>query len=411
MAATLCPHCGTPNRSGSNFCNRCGADLRGEAPGAPLPDTPPDPSPGAPESAPPLDPPPAQPWLEPGFVGADDAPFEEDEEELAALDALPPLPTPSLRLVSGVQGLLDPIGVAAIAQDHDAPAGAQEPAFSAEQLRRVRALLAEEPVLASAAAPPSTARRTLWRPWLFLLFGLGVILPLLTWTLPAGQPALWHGVESGFTAVDRLAPGATVQVLWAYDPATAGELDLLSAPLLRHLLDRGATLDVVSLLPNGPATARRLFAQVEAERLPDLTAIGVQHDFPVRFLPGGAAVLPLLGAQRADLAVVVAAQAEDVQHWLEQVAPLNRTPVLAVVSAGADPPLRPYLDSGQLVGLVSGYDGAYHYTELLGESPAPDTVRILRTQVAGQNYGALALLAIIVLGNLATLLLGRRHDG
>jgi hypothetical protein len=131
----------------------------------------------------------------------------------------------------------------------------------------------------------------------------------------------------------------------------------------------------------------------------------------VRFLPGGATVLPLLGAQRADLAVVVDAQAEDVQHWLEQVAPLNRAPVLAVVSAGADPPLRPYLDSGQLVGLVSGYDGAYHYTELLGESPAPDTVRALRTQVAGQNYGALALLAIIVLGNLAALLLGRRHDG
>ncbi len=407
MAATLCPHCGTPNRSGSNFCNRCGADLRGESPGATPPGaTPPDPPPGATESAPPS----PQPWLDPGFAGADDVPFEEDEEELAALDALPPLPAPSLRLVSGVQGLLDPIRVAAIAQEQDAAPGAQELPFSAEQLRRVRALLTEEPALASATAPPATSHRALWRPWIFLLFGLGVLLPLLTWSLPAGQPTRWSGVESGFAAVERLAPAATVQVLWAYDPATAGEMDLLSAPLLRHLLDRGAVLDVISLLPNGPATARRTFARVEAQRLPDLTAIGVHREFPVRFLPGGAAVLPLLGAQRADLAVVVAAQAEDVQHWLEQVAALNHAPVLAVVSAGADPPLRPYLDSGQLVGLVSGYDGAYHYTELLGEAPAPDAVRTMRTQVAGQDYGALALLAIILLGNLAALLTGRRHD-
>ena len=29
MSSQLCPHCGTPNRAGSNFCNRCGADLRG----------------------------------------------------------------------------------------------------------------------------------------------------------------------------------------------------------------------------------------------------------------------------------------------------------------------------------------------------------------------------------------------
>ena len=54
------------------------------------------------------------------------------------------------------------------------------------------------------------------------------------------------------------------QVLWAYDPATAGEMDLLSAPLLRHLLDRGAVLDVISLLPNGPATARRTLSLIHS---------------------------------------------------------------------------------------------------------------------------------------------------
>lgn len=410
MAAALCPHCGTPNRAGSNFCNRCGADLRGE----PLP--PVDPSAttsDAPGSAPPEGAPPAQPWLAPGFLGADDAPYVNDDEELAALDALPTLPAPAARLVSGVQGLLDPIRVAAMPQD-DAPSGeapgAPELPFGAGQLRRVRSLLAEEPVLASSPALRPASTRPLWLPAIFLLFGLSVTLLLWSgWPLPAGAPMLWQGVESGFAAVDRLQQGARVQLLWAYDPATAGEMELVSAPVLRHLLARGATLDVVSLLPNGPATARRVFATVEAARLPDLSAIGVRRALDVRFLPGGATVLPLLGTERADLAVVFGAQAEDVQQWLEQVAPVNCAPVLAVTSAGADPPLRPFLDSGQLVGLVSGYDGAYHYYELLGETP-PAAVRSLRTQVAGQGYGALAILAIIVLGNLAALLTGRRQD-
>lgn len=412
MATMLCPHCGTPNRAGSNFCNRCGADLRGETP--PSADAPTEMAPKSPSSAASDTPSSAQPWLEPGFVGADDVPFEEDEAELAALDALPPLPAPAARLVSGVQGLLEPIRVATMPHADAPPShapGTPELPFGAEQVRRVRALLSEDPLLASSPTPRSAPAPSLWLPWVFLIFALGVtVLWMSGLSLPAGAPMLWQGVDRAFTAVDRLESGARVQVLWAYDPATVGEMELVSAPVLRHLLDRGVTLDVVSLLPNGPATARRVFAAVESERLPDLSAIGVQHTLDVRFLPGGATVLPLLATQPADLAVIFGAQAEDVQQWLEQVAPVNRAPVLAVTSAGADPPLRPFLDSGQLVGLVSGYDGAYHYYEMLGATP-PAAMRALRVQVAGQGYGALALLVIIVLGNLAALLSGRRQDG
>lgn len=410
MTTQLCPHCGTPNRSGSNFCNRCGAALTVDPQSAPPPaESAPSPASDAPPSRS------DQPWLEPGFLGEDDVPFQDEEEDLAALDDLAPMPAPAARLVSGVQGLLDPIRVATIPTEQAAaPASPTpaEPPFPAEQMRRVRALMTEEPLVASAAQPPAPTERSLWLPWVFVVMGLGVVIPLLFgWSLPARPPALWPGVESAFAEIDALESGAHVQILWAYDPATAGELDLVSAPVLHHLLDRQPTLEVVSLLPNGPATAQRLLAGLERERLSELTVAGARRTVEARFLPGGATVLPLLASQPADLAIVFAAQAEDVQHWLEQVAPVNRTPVLAVTAAGADPPLRPYLDSGQLVGLVSGFDGAYHYGELLGRRAAPDDVRNLRLQIAGQSYGALAIVAIIVLGNLAALLVGRRHDG
>ncbi len=421
MASLLCPHCGTPNRSGSNFCNRCGAALHIDAsgaPGAPLPDAPlPDVTPpsspageGAAESARPGD----QPWLEPGFIGEDDVPFEDDDE-LAALDDLAPLPAPASRLVSGVQGLLDPIRVATIPQE-DAGASTGQPAtapsFTAEQNRRVRALMMEEPIVASSMQTPPPSDRSLWLPWVFLILGISVAAPLLLGRmLPVRTPMLWSGVESSVAAIERLETGARVQLLWAYDPATAGEMDMLSAPVLRHLLDRGATIDAISLLPNGPASARRLLASVETERLPDLTALGVRRTLEVRFLPGGATILPLIAAEPADLAIIFAAQAEDVQQWLELVAPVNRAPVVAVTAAGADPPLRAYVESGQLSGLISGFDGAYHYAELTGTPLAPDAARRMNFQLAGQSVGALAIITLIVLGNLASLLVGRRQDG
>ena len=153
MTTQLCPHCGTPNRSGSNFCNRCGAALTVDPQRAPPPaESAPSPGSDAPPSRS------DQPWLEPGFLGEDDVPFQDEEEDLAALDDLAPMPAPAARLVSGVQGLLDPIRVATIPAEQaaapTAPAPA-EPPFPAEQMRRVRALMTEEPLVASAAQPPA----------------------------------------------------------------------------------------------------------------------------------------------------------------------------------------------------------------------------------------------------------------
>ena len=123
-------------------------------------------------------------------------------------------------------------------------------------------------------------------------------------------------------------------------------------------------------------------------------------------------VMPALGQESAALAVVFAAQAEDVQMWLEQVAPRNRAPVVAVTGAGADPLLRPYWESKQLVGLVSGFDGAASYTSLLAKSLPfnPPQVAALQPQLVGENIAMLVFFAIIVVGNLAALLGGRRGD-
>ena len=134
---------------------------------------------------------------------------------------------------------------------------------------------------------------------------------------PLGTALAWPGVSAAYAAIDGLPPQATVQVFWAYDPATAGELDLLAAPIVRHLLDKGARLQIVSLLPNGPATARRLLAAVHDERSQMRRGVGEAAIEPPRFLPGGVMCSCAWPAAR-DLAVVFAAQAEDAQDGLSK---------------------------------------------------------------------------------------------
>jgi hypothetical protein len=97
-------------------------------------------------------------------------------------------------------------------------------------------------------------------------------------------------------------------------------------------------------------------------------------------------VLPLLQQSLRTWPVLLAAQAE-----CPALAGAGGFPQpgsgVEWTAAGADLPLRPYLESGQLVGLASGFDGAYQYNELLGQPFAAADIPLLRRQIVGQSYG------------------------
>ncbi|MEZ4656088.1 MAG: zinc ribbon domain-containing protein [Caldilineaceae bacterium] len=452
----ICPHCGIRNRINSNFCNNCGADLRAESPSArPTPADESALAAGADEAASAL---PDESTAEAASATEADAEatgFFEDEAEidddLAAAygfgDAEAGAVDDSLeRLITGVQGLLPPHIVsstapdAADAQTDATPAPPPQTAITGlaeADLHSVRRLLSAEPVIINTplelAAPQSNTLRI---PWLFGLLGLFVLLAFLI-DLPdlPGAPQPLPGVQEAYNQIEALPDNQLILVWWAYDPATAGEMDLITLPLLRHLKTRQSQLFLFSPLPTGAATAERLFARLDAEiNLNDSAAMLRRADY----LPGGPAVLPLIGQSLATaaldttrqgrananpagalatpaqptLVLVVAAQAEHVQDWLEQVQPRNHTPVVAITGAAADPVLRPYWDSGQLAGLVSGVDGGLAYDALLNSvvdtAAAPPRLSQLalgarHQMVQIQNWGHIGFALIILLGNLAIL--------
>lgn len=451
MNVIHCPHCGTTNRAGSNFCNRCGANLQSDEPGEPTASPaalPTDEGQAAGQANHALSAPDDADWSnrasdEPGEGTKPSDPLHRtttfqpsvawpEEEDAPAVQSSPAGAT-ARRLITGVQGLLEPLQIASELRDlTESSLPLTRPTvealgIDAEQLRRLRSLLTEDPVLldlplAAAHQPPVR----LHLPWLTLLLSLAIALPiLLNLTWPVGTVQQWPGVDEAHTVIDALPPGATVLVVWAYDPATAAEMDLVALPVASHLLERRLLPVIVSQLPGGLAVAQRLFKRAIDGLVADSTlSFMAQPDLYVQggFLPGGAAVLSLLAQEPASvlvnhvpsavtlsaavptrpaLTIVVAAQAEDVQDWLEQGQPIQLAPVVAFTSAGADPLLRPYLGSGQLSGLVSGFDGAISYQNLRTVHLAGSEEVLLLRQVVLQNWGHFALLLLLLLGNLA----------
>lgn len=420
MSTSRCPHCGVLNREGSNFCNNCGTALDMAAIHPQEDDAR---TPSRPSAIPPA----TEQRDTPVEAEAEPTPLQPD----ARFTQL------SQQILAAPPHFLQPIAIAQTMNQPPDDAGRAErpgipyPAINLTdaQIRTVRQLMTDDPLLADILPPATGPEDTNLRvPWLFWVIAVALTLPVLTrLIIPGGAVQEWTGVRAAFTAIQTLPTEATVLVWWAYDPATAGEMDMVVQPVVQHLIEQRSQLIIVSPLPTGPATARRRLAQAARAMSPD-SVMRSPPQIAGGYLPGGATTMPLLGqnvpaalwsvsvlVERAlgdddqpELALVVAAQAEDVQQWLEQVQPLNHVPVIAVVGAGADPILRPYLDSGQLAGLVSGFDGAITYQTLAHPTltASADSLLFLQRnqQWSAQNVGQLTVIVLIVLGNLAALI-------
>jgi hypothetical protein len=213
-------------------------------------------------------------------------------------------------------------------------------------------------------------------------------------------------------AFDAMPDDALVLVGFDPDVGTYAEIRPTVRAVLADLLNRGATLAVVSLTTDGRALAIAELARMDrAEANPrQLIDLG--------FLPGAEAALVALargidgGSQdpiRADLpsapdlAVVIGGIDLGPRSWVEQVQPrIDGMPIVAVAPTVLLPELEPYRASGQLAALIgTPRDGAAYraHAELgrlermvdpsAGPSPAAILLGLLvAIGVLGQAFGS-----------------------
>lgn len=430
-----CPHCGRSNPLDARSCAYCGTIFENVESSLAAQHEDDDPSPHGEDAA------------DAASLPADTSPAEDISSTPTPVEDADNLPPPQPVLAPPPPDIPEKSDADLVMEEEMAlwleqfpPIAVQPVATLDDDLRRqLRQMFAAEvPLIDAPSAPgPFDGVGLLRRTWIYWL-----MTAMLVGALLLGDDAIdtlphpWPGIVPVYDAIESLPTGATVLVDWAYDPATSGEMDLVARPVIEHLLARNANLVVISQLPLGPATARRLLATagstgttVTARQLDTVLVEG-------GFLPGGAATLALLGQSPGlglpldlqgrnaqirpslgDLAtdgpmlsLVISARSEPVQRWLEQVQPLDGVPVIAVTSAVAGPVLQPYADSGQLLGLVSGYNGGIGYRDLLLRAlPRAEQAQLWR-QINGHNWALLALLIVLVAANVALSFERRSND-
>ncbi len=218
-----------------------------------------------------------------------------------------------------------------------------------------------------------------------LLVAVGGILisPLVGFNVPTltqltSSPAANGRIESQhlmnlYSAVQSTGAGDTVLVAFEYGPPEADELNLVAEPILRHLLDQGAHISVVSTRPEGLAMAAGLLSDIVSSeerytlvnyRPGDATGVS-QLLTDCEILPGGGTD----GDTHHRLILVLTAQPGPLRWWIEQTRALgDAPPVVAGISTALAPAAYPYLDTsaGQLEGAISGLSGAATYEAYRG---------------------------------------------
>jgi len=216
---------------------------------------------------------------------------------------------------------------------------------------------------------------------------------------PAALDPAVHGTLDA--AIEELDGRSQVLVGFEYGPTAAGEMDALTRALMTHVLIRGAKPVIISTNPAGVLHARNVLADLAADpfilaRRERTAALTMPEDYVILpYLPGGVVGLRSLTATSTDvdaldrglfvvdlegnptgleirylqmafdLVLVFGERGEDVRLWVEQVGSAVNLPLGAAVAAGAEPVARPYLASGQLIGLLAGYRDAYTYDAVL----------------------------------------------
>jgi hypothetical protein len=260
------------------------------------------------------------------------------------------------------------------------------------------------------------------RRFIFLAMFLIVLAPLVRPVkLPVG---IGTAARRFHAAIESLPAGSIVVMPCDYDPAFTAEVHPMTVAVMRRLLEKNVRIITVTMQPAGPPMPDQAFAQVGPplgkKYGVDFVNLGYKSGNEAMVLALGASMkrtfpldshgtpvdsLPLmrdierLGEAKMliEIAATVAANI-----WVQQAQGRYHLPMVAGVSGVMAPEFFPYLQSGQVHGLLGGMAGAAEYEALVG------TAGTATRGMDAQSLAHLFIIFLIVVGNLAYFLGKRR---
>jgi hypothetical protein len=313
---------------------------------------------------------------------------EIEPEDDQAVESVGPL--------AGLSGVL--LAEPVVAMPRTSSVGSMQLDVSERQYAQAELLhrLVDEEEQESPAIPKRGTRLAVFRWVIAAVVLIAVSLPIISgspsFALPGLEP---RELGALFRLVERLPAEQPVLVVFDYEPGYAGELEAVSGAFLDQMMARGLPMASMSTRPTGSALALHA-VEPFVERHGYENGQGIVH---LGYLSGGPTAVQLFAInpreavlegfalpedfQESGLSVwetpilddvvvlsdfgmvaVITADSESARVWAEQARPnMDDTPLVVVLSAGAEPLIRPYFESDdpKVGGILSGLPAAVAY--------------------------------------------------
>ncbi|MFC1573501.1 hypothetical protein ACFL6M_07900, partial [Candidatus Eisenbacteria bacterium] len=227
---------------------------------------------------------------------------------------------------------------------------------------------------------------TVDRRWIYLILGLAVIFPVIVeMFVPV---SLSSEVQAVYDFNETIRDGKILHLAIDYDPSTMAELNPMAEAMMRQVFEHNGRLIISSLSQFGPAMADELITRIAAEYgkesgvdfvflgykpYPAITILAMGSDyrvpFPTDYYGNEVNELPMMaGVHNFDdvEGVVALAGGTAADMWIIYGNAKFGVSVALGVTGVMASDYYPYLQAGQIFGLIPGIKGAAEYEQLKG---------------------------------------------
>ena len=257
---------------------------------------------------------------------------------------------------------------------------------------------------------------------IYLIVAIGVITPILFKARLPIKPL--PEVRQAFDYIESLPESSTVLISIDYDASSMPELQPMLYAILRHVFRKNLRVIMLGHWPLGVPLGQIALEDVAKEMG---KKYGVDYCF-LGYRPGIAAVMLNLGKEIRsvfasdykytpldslpmmrnihnynDIALLIGLEAGSVgDFWVQFAQARFNQKIILGSTAVITPDIYPYLQAGQIVGLIGGLRGAADY-ETLVNTRGPASIGMY-----SQTVVHILVVALIILGNVGYFVLRRR---
>tara|TARA_Y100000588_G_scaffold220728_1_gene234621 strand:+ start:1674 stop:2519 length:846 start_codon:yes stop_codon:yes gene_type:complete len=255
------------------------------------------------------------------------------------------------------------------------------------------------------------------RRWIFLIIAAVVIVPLI---IPVGLPIRpTDTTKNVYDSIEKLPVGSKVLLSVEYSPSTRPENHPMTISILRHLFKNDHKVFITCLWPDGQFMAQDAINQVAKQEFNK--TYGIDYVF-LGFRPGNEAVvkgivsnlrklytvdvyqkkideIPLMKGinnfKDFDFLFSSSAGFPGTIEWVQYASDPTGIPMASGVTSIQVNEVMPYVQAGQMVGVLAGMPGAAEYEALINQKGTATS------GMDAQSVAHLVIVLFIILGNVS----------